>query len=452
MVNINNLEKSINPQSFILTDDSNTPFYKNPNTSTYNSITDSIIYFREGALVNYTGDVIGWSNPEGVQWSNVPFWDNRSWEIVINVDTDLIGISTITIPATSYSSFYLLAQAINQALITYGSSFRIVVSNSNDRMFLTQINGTIIASSVDPYFSLHNFSNLELTILDSVTGSDFLVKAVNPKDFTVSNVDVLQGKDLLKGKLNLTDIGSTIPVPILSLGGNYFLQHNRIDDYGTFINNVYTSSSIQKKPSQTLFGYEWSNDNLNVGISYNKGNYNTFLSNNPIIFLEVFSNKGRSNRKKKYNKAQWVHPCNKNGSLHRVGSNYGDGNPASIITEWDFTASTNQEQIIDIDQHGFYINNSISLPQRWVDFVNSSQNQLKYQRGGKMSPTGNPGEYVVNTFIQPIRFRFGYIDPTDGKSVILGNPSEILYIKPKWGYFTPQDDTYIYDWVITFHK
>jgi len=99
--------------------------------------------------------------------------------------------------------------------------------------------------------------------------------------------------------------------------------------------------------------------------------------------------------------------------------------------------------------NGFRIELGNVLPQ---SYNKPNVNQLKYQRGGRMSPTGNPGEYVVNTFIQPIRFRFGYIDPTDGKSVILGNPSEILYIKPKWGYFTPQDDTYIYDWVITFHK
>ena len=163
MVNINNLEKSISNHSFIITDESNVPIYKNPAINSYNALTDNVIFFRDGVLVNYTGDVIGWSNPDGVQWSNVPAWDNRSWKIVINVETDGLSYTTINITPTAYTSFYLLAQAINNELQNYGSSFRIVVSNSNDRIFLSQINGTIITSSTDIYFSTYNFSNLELS-------------------------------------------------------------------------------------------------------------------------------------------------------------------------------------------------------------------------------------------------------------------------------------------------
>lgn len=69
-----------------------------------------------------------------------------------------------------------------------------------------------------------------------------------------------------------------------------------------------------------------------------------------------------------------------------------------------------------------------------------------------MSPTDNSGMRAINTFVQPIRFRFACIDPADGRSVIIGPPSEKLLMYPKYGYFTPDDDHYVYDWALKFER
>lgn len=446
-VNINNLEKSVDQYSLLLTDSTNTATYKNPATKTYNPLTDDVIFFSEGGSVLVDGNVMGWSNPEGVQWSNVPVWDNRSWNVSLNVETDGLGYFSSAITTQAFTSFFALIQHLNQILATYGSSFRLAAGAGGDRILLTQINGTPIIDTADPYFVAGLFNNLELLIEDTITGGDYLVKATNPKEFTVSNIYILGGKDLFKGKIS-SGSGSNIPIPILSLGSNYILQHTRADDITTFMSNTFTSTNNQLLPSTTYTGTVLANDSIKIGISYNRGNYNEFLANKPMIFLELLTHRSRSNHKRNLNKPQWVHPISSGGSLNRTGSSYGNGDPSGFKTEWDLAVSTNQEQIIDLNQQGFYKNTSITLPQRWVDFVKDPGNQLRYQRSGYLTPTGFPNESCVNVFKQPIRFRFGYIDPLDGKSVILGEPSEKLYITIKQGLFEPSGDTFIYDWVV----
>ena len=201
-VNINNLEKSVDQYSLLLTDSTNTATYKNPATKTYNPLTDDVIFFSEGGSVLVDGNVMGWSNPEGVQWSNVPVWDNRSWKVSLNVETDGLGYFSSAITTQAFTSFFALIQHLNQILATYGSSFRLAAGASGDRILLTQINGTPIIDTADPYFVAGLFNNLELLIEDTITGGDYLVKTTNPTEFTVSNIYILGGKDLFKGKIS----------------------------------------------------------------------------------------------------------------------------------------------------------------------------------------------------------------------------------------------------------
>ena len=245
---------------------------------------------------------------------------------------------------------------------------------------------------------------------------------------------------------------STLPIPILTLGENYILQHNRGDDYNTWIGGTFNSSFHTQGGQVSQDGTAWANNPLKVGVSFADGEWDTFLSNMPMIFLEVLNQRNSKGRNKRLLRPQWSHPVNFKEPINRTATNYGGGKTTGLTTEWDLTSLLPfAENVIEIQQQFLYRNSAIKLPQRWVDFIFDSGNQLRYQRGYYTTPTGT-GERVVNTFKQPIRFRFAYIDPNDGRSVVLGEPSEELVISPKWGHFAPQDDTYIYDWQIRFHK
>ena len=251
--------------------------------------------------------------------------------------------------------------------------------------------------------------------------------------------------------------GKVIPKPIVQLGNNFILQHYLQTDINSFINFSYTSSNRNSvNSSLTQSGVDWANNNLYVSLSYAKNyseNYEDWLTNTPMIFMEVYNSKGtRSNRNIRYAKPYFSHPVNNTGPINRINSNYGSGDSSSLETEWNFTpVNPFQEQIIEINPKNFYRNSGIAgitLPIRWVDFVFDSGNQLKYQRTSYRTLTnGNP---VINTFVQPIRFRFGCLGE-DSRSVLLGDPSDTLFISPKWGEFN-DNDTYIYDWQIRFHK
>jgi hypothetical protein len=244
---------------------------------------------------------------------------------------------------------------------------------------------------------------------------------------------------------------SNLPRPIISLSNNYILQHFRVGDFNTFINNTYSSSNRNVGGSVSQDGNAWANDNLKVGISFAEGEWETFLSNTPMVFMEVLNHKNSKNGK--FNKPQWSHPVHRTGPLNRTTSNYGGGDAYGLLTEWDITNTKPfVENYIEINQKFLYKNTSINLPQRWVDFIVDPGNQLKYQRSYYTTPTDLLGNRAINTFKQPIRFRFAYINPNDGRSIVLGEPSDELLISPKWGHFIPEDDTYIYDWQIRFHK
>jgi len=241
----------------------------------------------------------------------------------------------------------------------------------------------------------------------------------------------------------------SIPTPIISLGANFFLQHNLNDDITAFMSAMYTSSVDSAFGPETKTGSDWANDKLHFGISFPQG-YTEWLKHTPMLFLEVYNSRAKSNRHKRLQRTQFTHPPSRNGELNRGGSNYGGGDPSPLVTEWDVTTDGFKEQFVAIDPHLFYRNPSLPMPQRKVDFVTNNGNQLRWARGWSLTPTGS-GDKAVNTFIQPIRFRFGILDK-DKKTVILGDPSDKILVMPKSGYFTPQDDHYFYDFQAQFER
>lgn len=268
-----------------------------------------------------------------------------------------------------------------------------------------------------------------------------LEKSINP--FSIIKSDI-------NNEAIYTNPTNAIPTPIISLGENYVLQHNRNMSINDLMTNTYASTSKGNSISQT--GNDWANSDINIGIAFGNDNYDFFLANKPMIFLEVYSPKG--NRKRKigsnkgdFNASQWIHPTNANGELNRNGSNYGNGTVSTLITEWDLIvneAYTNQQ--VDINPKGFYVNFN-NLPQRKVDWSFDNGKQLKYiHRGG--FATGNLNK--VLSYKQSIRFRFACIDPRDNKSVILGNFSEKIILSPKGGYFGGDNEYYWYDFQANF--
>lgn len=166
---------------------------------TFDCSTDkALVYNQYGGGQIVDGLVIGWSQPEGVQWSNISAFDNRIFRLEVTIETD--GLPSYSMPAisSSYVTFQELLNVFNAELVTYGSSYRLLGATDN-RIFLTQSDGTtIIQSSTDPYMVTNLFNQLSLVIEDNVTNNDWLVKGTNPKDFTVSNVQANGGAGGLK--------------------------------------------------------------------------------------------------------------------------------------------------------------------------------------------------------------------------------------------------------------
>ena len=244
---------------------------------------------------------------------------------------------------------------------------------------------------------------------------------------------------------------NALPTPIISLGYNYELQHLRDGSVNDLMSNTFSSTN-KKGTGVSKKGSDWANDDIELGISFENDNFDYFLSSKPMIFMEVFTTKGNTKRSSKGDRydAQWVHPTSTKGSLNRTGSNYGNGTSSSLITEWDLTVNKPYtDQRISLNKSGFYHDLS-NLPQRKVDWAVNGKQQLKYAHGSGFSPSVNL-QKVIN-YQQGIRFRFACIDVKDGKSVILGKPSEKLYISPKGGYFLTEDDYYWYDFQVKFGK
>lgn len=409
---------------------------------------DEVLFVKAGITETFNGTFLGMSYPEGVNWANVIAYDNRSWEMTIFIDTDLITPATYTIPAATYTSFPDMINALNIKLATHGSNFRLK-GITNNRILVADVTNTAL-DSASPYFTLNNFGDIVIVIEDSVTHSDWLVKSAGCKNVSLTNITYTTpgAPGLFKGN---PGCGGSIalPVPILALGANYTLQHTRGSKISTLMDDVQTSSNTIVGGTVTQTGDIWANGPVNVAVSMPDADYAAIKNNKPMIFLEVLAQVARSNKKGKIKKPQWIHPQNIAGPLNRLNSNYSTGSIGYMTTEWDLTTDDFKDQIVEIDPKTLYLNPP-TLPLPWVDFVLNGYN-LRYQR--RTSPITTPGgNRVVNTFKQPIRFRFAYIDPVDNRSVRLGPPSEELYIQPKWGYFNDNVDTYVYDWTIRFNR
>lgn len=245
-----------------------------------------------------------------------------------------------------------------------------------------------------------------------------------------------------------SQIQKTIPTPIISLGSNYVLQHTRADSIVTFMANNHSRSNKDPFGPLTQDGNTWANDDILVSLSFSNGDNSYFLSNTPMIFMEVLKDTGSLTHGRPRNNTQWIHPPNDLGSLNRTNTNYGGGTPSNLNTEWDLlTLTPFSEQVVVIEQRKFYRNPTITLPQDKTTFVSTSANLLKFRRS--LMALSN-SIYVVNNFIQPIRFRYAIIDPNNINGVILGEPSEVLLVYPKSGYFAVEDDSYFYDWSVKF--
>ena len=413
----------------------------------FDCINDEVLFLKPGSGGVLNGTYVGMSEPESVQWSNIPLFDTRPWKLEMSVDTDGLGTSSFATPSTSYATFADLIDVFNTQLASYGSSFRLI-GVTNNRILVTDTTFTPLLAT-DPYFTTNTFNDIIILIEDGVTTSDWLVKQLSVKNVPLVNVTygIAGQPGLFKGKIGCS--AASLPVPMIELGDNYILQHNRQDDYTTFVASSYSSSNYITGGSITNTVPNWANDKLKVAINVPPGSYDTLMNNKPMIFMEVLAHVKKSNYRRKQRKPKWIHSPNLAGPLNRTGTNYG-GSPggAYMTTEWNLTTIDFENQILELEPQLFYWNPPI-LPKRWVDFVTGGHN-LRYQH--RQGAQAAPGQYVVNTFKQPIRFRFAYIDPSDNKSVVLGPPSETLYIKPKWGHFVPQDDTYVYDWQIGFNR
>lgn len=168
--------------------------YKNikVTTDTFNTATDKVFFYRPGGGgTTLTGDYFGWSNPETVQWSNIPTFNSAlNWDLWINIDTDGLGSSTFTTSTASYATFADLVAALNVHLAAYGSSFRLVAVGG-DRIFVTNLAGNPLLDG-DAYFATNSFNTIDIEIMDN-GGSGFLVKGTSPKKLTVSGVSTGTG-------------------------------------------------------------------------------------------------------------------------------------------------------------------------------------------------------------------------------------------------------------------
>lgn len=150
---------------------------------------DERVLTKSTTSITLNDTYFGWSEPEGVQWSNIPAWDNRSWKVWFDqLDTDGIGATSTPISTSAFTSFQELIDELNNQLLNYGSSFRLIGHQDGNRILVADLslNPLLIG---DPYLTTYNFQNMELIIEDALTGSDWLVKGRNPKDLTLNNVD-----------------------------------------------------------------------------------------------------------------------------------------------------------------------------------------------------------------------------------------------------------------------
>lgn len=151
---------------------------------------DEMIFINRSAeYVNW--DVFWWSNPEWIQWSNIPSWTNYFRRVSFDsLDTDGLWLVSTTPVTLQFSSFNQLIAELNNQLSTYWSSFRLKWWATWDRIFVTQLDGTILVWDTDPYIALNQLNAMSIIIEEAVNWVWFLVKWSGPKWYIVSNVQI----------------------------------------------------------------------------------------------------------------------------------------------------------------------------------------------------------------------------------------------------------------------
>lgn len=251
---------------------------------------DKILSKGSANILNLNGEYFGWSNPENIQWNNVPAWDNRIWNVsIINLETDGLPALTTTPVSQAFTSFQKLIDEINLQLQTYGSTFRVIGEAAGDRILVTDLNFIPYLSN-DPY--LANFNNMELIIEDFSGNGDFLVKAANQKPVTLTNITFIAGDNNYSFKeFCICDQLDTIQTGIydtsdylIAIGSNQSIQVQ-----GWFYNGGGAGAGIMRVPF--VSGNSVSINGLEIdGINYLTGgtvtnNYTTFQD-----FIDVVNN------------------------------------------------------------------------------------------------------------------------------------------------------------------
>ncbi len=188
---------------------------------------DEIFFISEWNQQTIDWEVFGWSEPEWVQWSNIPVRDNRSRLLQMNVDTDGIGYTTLWPVTNAFTSWAALIDELNNMLIWYGSTFRLIWWVDWNRIFVTQLDWTIVVWDSDPYLTSNIYNNLELVIEDATTNSDWLIKLRNPKWFSVSNVEAWSwASGMFVWKIPCSSV--VVPTPQISIAGSIGIRWNNV--------------------------------------------------------------------------------------------------------------------------------------------------------------------------------------------------------------------------------
>ena len=245
---------------------------------------EDLVLVKSGVPVLLNDTYFGWSEPEGVQWSNIPAWDNRSWKVWFDqLDTDGIGGTSTPISTSAFTSFQELIDELNAQLLNYGSSFRLIGHQDGNRILVTDLSFNPLLIG-DPYFTTYNFQNIVLVIEDDVTSNDWLVKGRNPKDLQLVNVDFgVTGysfktyqcpKSICEQLKGIPDGVYDVTDKLIALG-----QAQTLDVQGWFYDGVNTGNGFMAVPFTT--GNQVSINALIVdGIDYISGGSitNTYLT------------------------------------------------------------------------------------------------------------------------------------------------------------------------------
>lgn len=218
-----------------------------------------------------------------------------------------------------------------------------------------------------------------------------------------------------------------LPVPVVSVGHTKVHQHKMTDAIGSVPVILGDSRSV------------------NIGISFRpKSTLSDWLIKNPLIIMEV-----KSNKRGKGRTGKWIHPANHPIPLRRDDTNYGGGTPIpGMITEWEIGHGEYfKETIISINPSLFYrknAGNTINLPIKKSDAITGNLIRSRFVK----SSIKIQGSKTSNFWRNVIRFRFAYFEISGGlMKMYIGEPSDEIVIEPKIGLFS-DDDNWIYDYSV----